>query len=877
MPIEVFVLLLFLLLIFIFFAFIMYKQHQVAKTQSTNILNQIENLLAGIRPYLNYEFYLDKQIYKDFLVGIKHLSESMNFFVDELLRGNPIYTEFTSLVKKCKDSRFHNKLTQEYISIKLKQHDIKELFDHFNNVSLDEEQRVAVVTDDRAALVVAAAGSGKTLTIAAKVAYLVKFQKIDPSKILLITFTKKASEEMENRVSKAIIAKIQAYTFHKLGLSILIEKLGYKPSILEEDYLDNIINDYIKTDLKQNSEAMRDFIELFAYYSSEYKDESEFESRTAYVNDMKSSDLETLKSKCYGDKQERKTLYGEQVKSLAELQIANFLFINGIEYEYESKYKHDTATKLHRQYQPDFYLPQYDIYIEHYGVDENNRAKWLNPSEENKYIRGMDWKRSIHKENNTICIETFAYMARKGILLTNLRNMLQNHRVEFHEIANELIIDKLIERNTRYFSEFQKLIKTFILLLKESGKSDIDESYLLHKLRTKHNTNFSRAKLFTKLVLPIMEKYQKHLHENNLIDFADMINQASNYLQDHTVKDYDYIIIDEYQDISESKSKLIDSIIRNTNAKLFCVGDDWQSIFRFAGSDIYQFTSFVKRYEYSILQKIQKTYRNPQELVDIASKFIMKNKSQITKKIISTKQLNNPLHLYAQTNLNIIQLISSVIENIIKMHDAREVLILGRYNFDLDSNDLAQIRSQYPDLIIDFLTVHKAKGLEAEHVIIINNKNHVLGFPSKIADDELLTMVLSHQDEFPYSEERRLFYVALTRAKYTCHLIIQSNQSIFIEELKQNKNNIEFHDFDKEIDHHKCPRCDGHLVIRSGNENEFYGCSNYPYCEYTAAKNINFDRKCEYCGDYMVKRKGSHGWFWGCNSYKDNECPGTSK
>ncbi|MCF7931339.1 MAG: UvrD-helicase domain-containing protein [Acholeplasmataceae bacterium] len=861
-------------LIFSIILIVIIRQWKNAKSKSIIFLSQIESILDKTHPYTKLTQYLEKSTYKMLLEHLDSLNETIPFFVDEVLRGNTIYKEFKTILKKWRKLTFQFDLSQDFISSKLTQPDIKEFFDSFNNVSLDKEQRTAVVTDENAALIVAAAGSGKTLTIAAKVAYLVKFQNIDPEKILLITFTDKAAKEMERRVSRALNRNVVSFTFHKLGLSILTEKLGYKPSIVKDEYLDGIINEYINNDLKNDKSNMIDFIELFAYYSQTYSDETEYESKSSYASDMRSTDLITLKSRLYLDKQERKTIHGERVKSLAELQIANFLFINGIEYIYEEKYKHDTATKYHRQYHPDFYLPQYELYIEHYGVDRQYQAKWLNRSEEIKYIRSMDWKRKVHEEYGTKCIETYSYMAQDGNLLAELERKLTAENVEFNVIDDQVLIEQLILLNTRYFKEFQKLIKTFILLLKESGRAEVDTELLLKELVSKNTANKYRARLFLKLITPIFDKYENHLRENHEIDFSDMINQAKNYLINHTYKIYDYVIVDEYQDISESKSQLIDAITKGNKTKLFCVGDDWQSIFRFAGSDIYQFTSFENRYKYSITQKIQRTYRNPQQLVNIASKFIMKNKSQISKEIISTREFKDPVHLYAQGEKPMIQTICEVINNILTIYEAHEILILGRYNFDLDNDELYQIRKQFVDIQIDFSTVHKAKGLEAEHIIIINNKNHVLGFPSKIADDEILTMVLSHQDEFAHSEERRLFYVGLTRAKYTCHLVVQSQASVFIEELKKGRYDVVLHELTIDEDYYPCPRCDGHLVKRSGPEDDFYGCSNYPYCEYSAPKNINLSERCPECNDYMIWKRGPYGAFWGCNSYNELKCSG---
>jgi DNA helicase IV len=856
-------------------AYIISRNWRLSRTQSLIYINQIENILKEVRPYIKLEKYLEKSNHSLYLKKIQAIYESIPFFVVRRIENTELFSEMKRVLKKWKSINFQVDLNEAYILSKLNDPHFRGYFDNFNNLSLDTEQRRAVISDEFATLVVAAAGSGKTLTIAAKVAYLVHFLKVDPAKILLITFTDKASKEMENRVLKSTNINIRAYTFHKLGLSILTEKYGFKPSIVNEDSLDEIIYNHINNDLKNDMSSMRIFVEFFAYYSQSFVDESDYASKTTYSNDMKSSDLETLKSRAYFDKDDRKTIKGERVKSLAELQIANFLYIHGIEYQYEMKYKNRTATKEFKQYQPDFYLPKYDIYIEHFGVDKENRAKWLKKSEELKYLEGMIWKRQLHIENGTHCIETYSYMAQNGSLLVELERQLHAYNVKLDMIDHQQIIHQIVSTNTRYFQEFQKLIKTFILLLKESGRINEKRDSLINNLISEKETNRYRARLFLNLITPIIDKYENLLKYQGEIDFSDMIHQSKEYLINHEYLDYDYIIVDEYQDISESKSQLIDALIKQNKTKLFCVGDDWQSIFRFAGSDINQFVTFEKRYTSSSINKIQKTYRNPQQLVNISSQFIMKNKSQIPKSIVSTRELKNPLYLHNQGDNLMVQTVSKIINDILGNHQTHEILILGRYNFDMSKEELYQLREQYSNIDINYMTVHKAKGLEAEHVIIINNKNHVLGFPSRIADDELLTMVLSHQEDYSHAEERRLFYVALTRAKYTCHLIVQSEASVFIEELIKERKDLVISGVINKNEMFSCPKCDGYIVKRMGYEDDFYGCSNYPYCDYTASKNINFNERCPACGDYMIKRKGPKGLFWGCNSFKTQECKQT--
>lgn len=852
-----------------FFALFYAKQSKRAKAQSEVVLNQINSLLCKINPFVNLDKYPESILFQMLVKEVEDLFKHINYFIEERIRGNQAYKDLNETYKRIKKHNYLEVLRKAYIDDNLENEEKKDFFDNFMNIKLDDEQRLSIIHDEKSSLVVAAAGSGKTLTIAAKVAYLIKFQQVDPSRILLITFTDKACKEMSKRVSKAINKEIQALTFHKFGLSILTEKNGFKPSICDENTLNTIIDDFFNQDLFEQKVFTQTFIELFSYYLTGYKDESDYESTTDYAIDMKGSDLETMKSKHYSSDKERNTLKGEKVKSLAELQIANFLFMQGVQYEYEPKYKHNTATKDHRQYQPDFYLPEYDVYVEHFGIDRDGNARWLNKKAEVKYLSGMIWKRKVHEEYHTKLVETYSYEASEGVLIEQLKSRLEKHNVVYQELDNKSLILSMMNQNQNYLAEFKKLINTFIVLLKESGLTHIESEKLLAKFRTSHKVNKIRAALFLKLITPIFDKYQDHLKRNVYIDFSDMINESIKYVGLYANK-YDYVIIDEYQDISESKSKLVDAVIKASNAKLFAVGDDWQSIFRFAGSDLYQFTSFEERYPMSLILKIQKTYRSPQEIIDLSSSFVLNNKAQFKKDIVATRYRKDSIHLYAQKKESLVYAIGEIIEHIKQIHESHEVIILGRYNFDLDNQTLYQVRSAFSEFDINFSTIHKAKGLEADHIILINNRNDVLGFPSKIQDDEILSMVLSHEEDYPFAEERRLYYVALTRARHTLHLLVQSNESIFIKEIKKQPKLITLHNFDIEEGKYSCPRCDGFLVKRFDSANNtFYGCSNYPYCEYSVSNNVSLDFRCTECGDYMVERRGKFGMFLGCASYPD--------
>ena len=857
----------------------MFFRHLIQKKTEEILLPQLEidiqEILKKVDIWEKGDEYLPIEVYEILFADICSIKNRINKSLARKLKNTPIFFQFMQHFLNWKTENHQIDINEFFFENTLKS-EIGHFFNDVDKVSLDISQRKIALSDDTSTIVVAGAGSGKTLTIAAKVAYLVKYRNIDPQKILLITFTDKSAREMEYRVQRVAEQKIQAYTFHKLGLRIISQFEGYKPSICKDNFLNEIINDYFENSLTGNSQALHRFINYFAYYLNEPISVDDYTSRTDYVDEIKGYDLETLKHKCYEDIKERQSIQGEKVKSLAELQIANFLFLNGINYVYEADYKHNVSDVDHRQYRPDFYLSDYDIYIEHYGIDENNRAKWLDRFEERKYLQSLNWKRETHKKYQTTCLETFSYQAKKGLLLYTLENLLLKHQVEFTPANDNSIIETLIKRDQHLFEEFQKLISTFISILKESGKTSIDSDQLLVKHRIQTPSSISRATHFLEIVKPIFDSYQKELRQNKEIDFSDMINLASEIINNHDILcDYQYVIIDEYQDISQSKSQLIKAIIEQTKAKVFAVGDDWQSIFRFAGSDITLFSNFHNQFSYATTKKIETTHRNSQELVDLSSKFIMQNKDQIPKNVKSSKSFPKPVLIYNLESYDYLDGISFIITNISSIFKPKEILLLGRYNFDLSEEQLKILKSRFSDITIMFSTVHRAKGLEAEHVVILNNRNTILGFPSKIADDPVLSMVLPSEDKYPYAEERRLFYVALTRAKFTCHLLVQNDFSVFIKELLEMNININVFGFsEKQL--LKCPRCDGHLIIRQNATNAFYGCSNYPYCSYIAAIDIKKDIKCPICGDYMAVRKGKYGIFYGCNSYKDG-CAGTEQ
>ena len=388
--------------------------------------------------------------------------------------------------------------------------------------------------------------------------------------------------------------------------------------------------------------------------------------------------------------------------------------------------------------------------------------------------------------------------------------LLQDNNESFSicpDDALESVVDNffLIHMDNKYYKKaynyllkyydnnyIKKTIITFIKLFKSNNYSIAYFKEILHKI--KHTLNYKaykKNKYFLLLIINTYLLYQKELEDNNLLDFNDMINKCIESIKNKGLKrKYKYIIIDEYQDTSLVKVKMIQEIIKHTKSKILVVGDDFQSIYRFTGCDLEVFLNFTKYFNHSKIFKIINTYRNPQELINISGSFIMKNKHQIKKQLISNKHLYKPIKIYYSNNQ------TSIFKKILINLDKNKTLyVLGRNNNDINyyiDNSFIKLENnyyKYNNITFRYLTIHKSKGLEADNIILININNNYNSLPSKIRDEKLLKYVKCTKKYYSYDEERRLFYVALTRTKNYVYIISPyNNESIFIKEIKRNRN-----------------------------------------------------------------------------------------
>ncbi len=844
-------------------------------------LNQATKFLNHLQTLSDYVTWIQRnQIKSKYLTTGEYFRNKTKYYKKEEIvkRFNEVFSNFDNYIV------FYN---QNYI--KAQKEKLKLYFDNIEGKKLDDQQRTALITDEYSNLIIAGAGSGKTLTILGKVKYLIEQKHINPKDILLLSFTRKTVEELNERLKEMELGA-EATTFHRLGYNIIKKYHRDIPAVTNENTLSRVIKMYLQTDIFNDSEVLQSYIQYVACYMNIPEEYDNFNSLGEKIDTEKGIDFQTLKSKCEPlnivSKSALDTIQGERVKSVEELMLANFLYLNGVEYEYEPPYPYGET-----MYRPDFFLTEYNIYLEHFGVDENNRAKWLTPFYEQKYVEEMQIKRETHKTNNTKLLETYSYYNRDNILLEKLKEMLETENVIFKPRDAKNIYTKVSDNDKHFGEEINKLIESFINLSK-SRQLNHDSLMTLFFYKTKDQSDFmhERQELFLEFVLPILKKYNDTLNERNEIDFNDMINKATYAVKSNKPQySYQYIIIDEYQDISFSRFNLIKEIRDLLKAKLVCVGDDWQSIYRFAGSDISLFSNFGKYVGKYELLLIEQTYRNSQSLVNITSKFIQKNTKQISKKPKSKcNNLEEPVKFVYYKQEEIEDAFINEIQKLVDIYGNKSILVLGRHSFDI--NDLIKLTPNskvkyiertrklevkgFEDVDIKYLTVHGSKGIEADNVIVLNLRNHLLGFPNKMTDDPILSLLLSDEEDYRFAEERRVFYVALTRTKNEVVLLIPTDVSLFADELFKD-NNYLLSTFEGTLNTANCPYCKtGKLVTRENslNGSHFLGCSHYPSCNNTFNDLEILDNKflCSDCkSGFMTKRTGKYGSFLGCTNYPD--------
>ena len=662
----------------------------------------------------------------------------------------------------------------------------RDFFDHCLKYPLDKQQRRSIVSEEDNCLVVSSAGSGKTSSIVGKVKYLTEIKGVAPERILLISYTNKAAAELTERMATN---GLRGYTFHKLAIDIIGKTTGAKPSIC--DNTDSLFVD-IYHKLLDKSSFKKSIVEYFVDYQTNEADwEQRKNERREQLSEQKNVQLKAMFPDMDG-----RAIY---VRSEQEQKICFALSSLGVKFRYEEPYEHQLADEMHSQYRPDFsiYFEQEGvtkrIYLEHFGVDEHGlvpawfaKDKGITYEEANqKYNDGITWKKTAHEKFGTQLLVTSSADFHYSDIRDKLRKLLDDAGVPIQEKTDEELYDLVLPKGSKQEKAFIRLVVTFVTLVKSSCKS------IKEVLKQAKNADDERSVFIIKNIFqPVYERYINALSDSNQIDFTDAILQATEICRTSHLVEYDYIIVDEFQDISVDRYNFL-KVLREGNppAKLYCVGDDWQSIYRFSGSDMALFNQFPEYFGATEINKIETTYRFGEPLVSLSSNFIQRNKAQIQKNIHSfSSEMRTELEFYAYDRRDYCNTIGQLVASI---PSDKSIFLLGRYSFDdyylsfMYQSIKEGNRFYYviEGRKIEFLTVHKSKGLEADYVILLQCNKDTYGFPSLVSDDPVLNYVLTKSDQFPYGEERRLFYVAITRAKMkTLVLYDKRFPSVFVDE-----------------------------------------------------------------------------------------------
>lgn len=687
------------------------------------------------------------------------------------------------------------------------------LLDSVEQRPLTGEQRQAVLCFDSRVLVVAAAGSGKTATMVAKAAYAVDRGLVAAEQIVMLAFNKEAASELQQRADQAFQRLgldgdgVQARTFHALGRQIIGQATGRFPNV--PDWA---------VDASQGLERLADLVD-------QLKDRSHaFRTQWDLFRLVFGRDLVTQGSAPVADGWEADgrgyvhSLNGERVQDIEACLVADWLFYNGVGYRYERGDHFDPGTDRHVAGAASFHYAGTALRHEHRSGGQDTTTR-----------------------DRTDTLHTDSAALRSGALFDLLGQALGRHGVLLDPNPDRA----LPESGARPMpdAELIGLVRTFISHAKSNG---LDVEHMAQRLRAMPEDQFKhRHRLFLALAAPILQAWDDALAAEHAIDFEDMLNQAAELLESgRYASPYQLVMADEFQDASRARARLCRALVQAPGRHLFAVGDDWQSINRFAGADVSVMTGFVDWFGHGQVLKLEQTFRCPQALCDVSSRFISRNPAQIGKQVrsqtpaqgpalqafqvASRDQLRDAVGQYLQQLQR--QLLSG--ERTPGRSGKLSVFVLGRYNADrafVPPDWQARFGQQ---LEVRFLTAHRAKGAEADVVILPAMLER--SFPNTRADDPVLALAMPHADTWPLGEERRLFYVAVTRARRTVAMFsVRGRRSAFLTELVQD-GAVQVTALDgKAIHEQPCPACDGGVIVqRSGAYGSFQSCSGYPRCQY---------------------------------------------
>ena len=826
------------------------RRYAVLLNEYQKIKDEVEKALDDISSKYNFNHYITESERKDISDKYSSLFIRLKSIVSKKEFSRiPDSEPFIRLHKALSDTNGFKKINNEkFISLQLEHN--KEYFDTVLTYPLDAQQREAIVSLEDNVLVISSAGSGKTMTTIGKVRYLIDKQGVDPKKILLITFTRKAAASLSERLGEK---DLRCLTFHKLALDIITEVTGQKPTMADSNFATSVYHFLMDND-DTFHHAIADYV-LRARYKM--KSQFEYDTMEEYMQGRRDKAIQAF----YNDMDGRPVF----CKSDEESQICDWLGERNIRFRYEEKYEFETQDPDFRQYKPDFSIyfkdsagVQKRIYLEHYAVNEHGHVpKWFGDGTdyshqiaEAKYLSGIEWKRNLHSDHGTILIETRSANFHKGDVFDVLYSQLK---------ANGYVAQPSKVRNNNISRELEQqeqsildMLTAFTFLLKSKGmNSNGIESLGIEK---------QDALTINQIIKPFIMAYEKEQEQKGEIDFVDAIVRATSLCNEGHMREYDYILVDEFQDISMDRYRFLQALrTQSPLTKLFCVGDDWQSIYRFAGSDMSLFKDFSRYFGYTKECRMETTYRFGEPLIQKSSEFILHNPDQKSKEV-------KPFNEAISTKLEFVavdgreDVINKFIELVKTIPEDKDIYVLGRYSFNVNvfKNSPVTVKSNankvsllYNGREMTYMTVHQSKGLESDYVILLGCDSGNLGFPAEIDDAPILKYVLSQPDGYRFGEERRVFYVGITRARKITYIFYNKEKpSSFLPEFTQIEGPRPKSAKDSISPDQLCPRCHCGRIVEmrrgkavNGNPYAFYVCSNERLgCDYKETRFVNINK-----------------------------------
>ena len=663
--------------------------------------------------------------------------------------------------------------------------------------SLNERQREAVISDQKRLLVLAGAGSGKTKTLLQKLVYLIEEKSVSPSSILAITFTKNAANEMIDRL---IMTADQSGAFQKSvsdkNISAAAKDRERRNYTKRFKWIENLtlrtfhsfcymvlrnygVNEFdnkfriIGDEKRDEDDDMSKYVAPETAFEVFHKLLIEFCEDSNYLLNLKRYVLDYVVDKLHVEKFRRNlpkdgkyftTLNGIKVRSKSEQYIADWLYRHNLQFEYEP-----LLNVKDFEFHPDFHIPAASVYIEHVS----NKSYSMRDKEEQFEKGGL------------LLVKTYEQMTKDSALFNHTLDTIIRSRISKNGYSNKSITYR------EEFNNYHEDVKDFLrMVMRITGMIKV-ESLDLSEIKLKaQQDQHERVRDFYKLALPLVEKYKEYCVNKSYLDFNDMISRTISLFKNHgdilekfKLK-YQFILVDEFQDVNNLQVELIKMLLTD-DTQLFCVGDDWQSIYGFRGSNVSYIIEFEKHFSNSSVIKLNLNYRSTENIVGASNEVIKRNKFKVEKEVKASKKSEHKIIVYAgneeEENLNFsTQRVRELFEEGLTPDD---ILFLYRRS--------AMYRPYFyrfknENLKVQARTIHAAKGLEAKVVFIIGLHEGYGGFPDIWLEDRIFQVIKKANHDQLLEEERRLFYVAITRAKDKLFLITEKgNESSFLKEIPE--------------------------------------------------------------------------------------------